>query len=174
VALNVGINASSGSTLFVTLTRLSDSFWWNQSATAWQANPAAADRKVAMTEGTGAYAGSFSASVTGLGDAGFVRFYIHDDADPDDAVVSGGQAYIVGGNEVDPNVLADALLDRTDGVETGVTPREYFRRTGALLTGVVTGAGTGTEKFAAMGNSGTHRATITVDDDGNRSVITFS
>jgi hypothetical protein len=174
VALNLGINASTGSTLFATLQRLSDNFYWNVSASAWQANPAASDRRVPLTEGTGTHTGSFTGSATGLGDAGFVRVRIHDDADPNDAVVSGGQVYVRGGNEADVDTAADALLDRADGVEAGVTPRQYFQRSGAMLTGVVSGAGTAAEKFYAVGNPGTLRATITVDEDGNRSVITFS
>jgi hypothetical protein len=174
VAFTVGVNASPGSSFFLTYKQMSDGFFWNRSATAWQANPGANDRRVPMTEGTGAYAGSFEGTATGMGDAGFVKYYIHDDADPADAVVTGGQAFIKGGNEVDPDVIADAFLDRPNGVEVGVTPRQYFQRTGALLTGVVSGAGKGTEKFHAIGNPGTQRVEIVVDDDGNRSVVTFS
>lgn len=73
------------------------------------------------------------------------------------------------------NAVADALLDRTDGVESGVTPRAYFRRTGAVLAGRVTGAGTAEEKYYGIGQElVTLRATFVCDEDGNRTSITFS
>jgi hypothetical protein len=91
--------ATTGRTLFVTLERLSDSAWWNQTATAWQANPAAADRKVPLTEGTGAYLESYRATVTGLGDAGEVALYIHDDADANDKTIYAETLHIWNGEE---------------------------------------------------------------------------
>lgn len=62
--------------------------------------------------------------------------------------------------------IADAYLDRTDGVETGVTPRQALRYIGAM-SGDVSGAGTGTEVFVGL-DSVTPRITFTVDEDGNR------
>ena len=53
---------------------------------------------------------------------------------------------------------------------TGYTPQEFMRLVGAVVLGVVTGGGTGTEVFKAIDGSKT-RVTITVDSDGNRSVV---
>jgi hypothetical protein len=96
------LSASTGRTLFVTLERLSDSAWWNQTATAWQANPAATDRKVGLTEGAGAYLESYKPTagpLTDLGDAGEVAVYIHDDADANDKTIHVETLYIWNGEE---------------------------------------------------------------------------
>lgn len=66
--------------------------------------------------------------------------------------------------------IAGALLDLANGVESGITPRQALRGMAALLFGVVTGAGTGTEVFKNSAGD-TTRVTVTVDADGNRSSI---
>lgn len=71
------------------------------------------------------------------------------------------------------NAIADALLDRTDGVETGVTPRQFMQRSGAVVAGKISGAGTGTEIFVGMDGS-TTRVTVTVDGNGNRSAMVYA
>jgi hypothetical protein len=70
------------------------------------------------------------------------------------------------------NAIADALLDRTNGVETGVTPRQYMQRVGATAAGKSSGARTGTETFTGMDGS-TDRVQATVDASGNRTPITY-
>ncbi len=72
------------------------------------------------------------------------------------------------------NSTADALLDRANGIETGVTLRQAIRYSSSILVGVISGAGTGTEVFKAIGNSGTTRVTVTVDSSGNRSVMVLA
>ena len=69
------------------------------------------------------------------------------------------------------NANADALLDRADGVETGLTPRQAFRLVSAVLFGKVSGGGTGTEVFRDFGDTKA-RITATVDSSGNRTAIT--
>lgn len=71
------------------------------------------------------------------------------------------------------NSVADALLDRADAVETGITPRLYMRRTGAVIAGKLSGAGTGTEVFKGI-DVETIRVTVTVEDSGNRTTVTFA
>lgn len=100
MALPISAVRASGGAYFATIQRLSDSWWWNRAASAWQANPAAADRKVTLTEGSGPYLGAYTASVTGLGDAGQVRVFIHDDTDANDAADATIETYVWGGNEV--------------------------------------------------------------------------
>lgn len=74
------------------------------------------------------------------------------------------------------NAVATALLDLADGVETGKTLRQVQRATAAILVGLVSGAGTGTEVFKAIGAAagGTTRVTVTVDNDGNRSTVVLN
>lgn len=71
---------------------------------------------------------------------------------------------------------AVGLLDYTDGVESSVTVRQSLRIMSAILAGIITTAGTGTEIFKGVGQSsgGTTRVTVTVDSSGNRSVVTLA
>jgi hypothetical protein len=72
------------------------------------------------------------------------------------------------------NEIADALLDRSDGIESGITPRQAMRAMAAALAGVLSGAATTTVTIRALNNSGTTRITATVDSDGNRSALTLN
>jgi hypothetical protein len=69
--------------------------------------------------------------------------------------------------------IADALLDRTDGIESGVTLRQALRIIGAAAAGVLSGAATTNVVIKNMGGS-TTRIDATVDADGNRSAVTLS
>lgn len=71
------------------------------------------------------------------------------------------------------NAIADALLDRADAIETGITPRLAQRYGVAALAGVLSGAATTTVAILGAG-VGTTRITATVDANGNRSVIVLS
>lgn len=66
---------------------------------------------------------------------------------------------------------AAALLDLTDGVETGVTPRAAFRLVLAALAGELSGAGTTTITIRNVGDT-KDRITATVDGLGNRTAVT--
>ena len=70
------------------------------------------------------------------------------------------------------NEIADALLDRTAGVETGVTPRQWFRLAAAALFGKASGMSTTTAVFRDTTDT-TNRITATVDASGNRSSVTL-
>lgn len=70
------------------------------------------------------------------------------------------------------NQNADALLDRSAGVETGLTPRQWMRADAAMLFAKVSGGGTGTEVFRNAVADSKARVTVTVDNDGNRTAIT--
>lgn len=69
------------------------------------------------------------------------------------------------------NAIADATLDRTDGIETGVVPRGAFRLMLAALVGKLSGAGTGTEVFRNGVADSKNRISATVDASGNRTAI---
>lgn len=66
---------------------------------------------------------------------------------------------------------ADALLDRTDGVETSVTPRMTLRIMLSALAGKLSGAATATNTFRNVGDT-KNRIVSTVDADGNRTAVT--
>lgn len=59
-------------------------------------------------------------------------------------------------------------------METGVTFAQGQRIMLSILSGQVTGAGTGVEIFKACNNSGTNRVTVTVDQQGNRTGTVFN
>jgi len=67
------------------------------------------------------------------------------------------------------NEVADALLDRTNGVETGRTLRDAIRRIASVVAGNASG-GPGNSDFKALGNSGTSRVQSVADATGNRTV----
>lgn len=70
------------------------------------------------------------------------------------------------------NAGIDAILDRADAIEVGLTPRQALRLGAAADAGVLAGAATSSVTIKnAVANSKT-RITATVDSDGNRSVVT--
>jgi len=79
-------------------------------------------------------------------------------------------AQVLGILPANTNGFADVLLDRANGVETALTPRQALRLIGAALAGVLTGApGTTIEiKGAGVGKT---RITATVDSNGNRPTV---
>ncbi len=70
------------------------------------------------------------------------------------------------------NAIADALLDRTAGVETSMTVRQAFRIVLAALAGKASGLATTTAVFRDTTDS-KDRITATVDTNGNRSAVTL-
>lgn len=71
------------------------------------------------------------------------------------------------------NAFADALLDRVDAIETGITLRLNERYLGAANAGVLSGAATTQVTILGVG-VGTTRIVAQVDSDGNRSSIVLS
>jgi hypothetical protein len=70
------------------------------------------------------------------------------------------------------NQNADALLDRTDSVETGLTLRGALRIIASACAGKVSGAGTATVTFRNAVGDSKNRIVATVDSSGNRSTVT--
>jgi hypothetical protein len=70
------------------------------------------------------------------------------------------------------NEIADALLDRADGIETGVTPKQALQRMAAVLAGKASGAGTGTEEFIGL-DGATVRVEVTTTAAGNRTAVSY-
>lgn len=69
--------------------------------------------------------------------------------------------------------IADALLDRVDAIESGLTLRGAVRLASAALAGKVSGAATSTVIVRNAVIDSKARLTATVDSDGNRSAITY-
>jgi hypothetical protein len=69
------------------------------------------------------------------------------------------------------NAVADALLNRSSAID-GKTPKETMQIIAALLAGIITDAGTGTETFLGLDGS-TTRVVVTVDSAGNRSAVAY-
>jgi len=84
----------------------------------------------------------------------------------------------VGGNllgtltTTERNAIADALLDRANAIETGITPRLALRYSGASVAGLLSGVGTATYTFAGVGVA-TTRIVAAVDATG-RTAVTLS
>jgi hypothetical protein len=76
---------------------------------------------------------------------------------------------------VEHNAVADALLDRSSGIETGLTPRQSLRiiaaSVAAKLSGVTGGAGTVTVRNAVADSK--NRLIVTNDANNNRTAITY-
>lgn len=70
------------------------------------------------------------------------------------------------------NENADGLLDRSSGVESGLTPRQALRLIASVLFSKASGLGTSTAVFRNFGDS-KDRVTATVDANGNRSALTI-
>lgn len=68
------------------------------------------------------------------------------------------------------NAVADALLDRADGVESGESPRQTLRLVRAATVGKSDGFPNGPAHFRDRADS-KNRITATVDVDGNRTAI---
>lgn len=85
--------------------------------------------------------------------------------DPQTAALTNGTS--------DLNAIADALLDRANAIETGLTPRQALRLTAAGDGGLLSGAGTGSIAILGAG-VGTTRVTATTDASGNRTAVTLN
>ncbi|QND60385.1 hypothetical protein [Mesorhizobium huakuii] len=70
------------------------------------------------------------------------------------------------------NEFADSLLDRTAGVETGLTIRQAMRLIASALFGKSSGLATTTGVFRDIGDT-KNRISATIDADGNRSAVTL-
>ncbi len=70
------------------------------------------------------------------------------------------------------NSIAAAMLDLSNGVETGLTPRQCYRLLAAALAGKLSGAGTSTVTFRNAIADSKDRIVAAVDTSGNRLTIT--
>jgi len=92
--------------------------------------------------------------------------------DPFDAAGAGLTNLDATVSSCSPANAAAGLLDLTDGIETGLTPRQALRLLCAIVGGYTTGGGTGTEVFRAAVSNVEPRATVTITG-ANRTAITY-
>ncbi len=71
------------------------------------------------------------------------------------------------------NQNADALLDRADGIEVGLTPRQALRLSAAADAGKISGAATSTNTIRNAVADTKDRIVSTCDSDGNRTAIIY-
>lgn len=70
--------------------------------------------------------------------------------------------------------VADAMFDEANGIEAGLTLRQFCRMIGATAGGKLSGAGTGTEIFRNAVADSAVRVTATCDINGNRTAIAYN
>ena len=113
MAILVAAVGDSGRTLFATLQQITASgtrgLIWDVTGAQWASNPAVADRKITLTEGTspnlGMYTGGISGSVSTY--TGQALLQVHDDDDAD-TIVGGNVIYIDSSSEARDATIADA------------------------------------------------------------------
>jgi hypothetical protein len=145
-----------------TLTGANAGKWWKNSDQTWDATETAN----AMThQGDGGWTIQLAASPF----ADNILYYEYS-KESGDLHVAGNGRLVRGGPLI--GAIADAILDRTNGVETGKTLRQALRIIAAVLAGKVSGAGTGVETFTGI-DGGTERVQVAADSSGNRTAVTY-
>lgn len=89
----------TGRTLSSTIQRISDGYYWNPSAVAFQSAPTYANKKITMTEGSAENLYSYTASVGSIGSPGKVRIRIHDEGVSNQAL-GASDTFIINNDEV--------------------------------------------------------------------------
>ncbi len=72
------------------------------------------------------------------------------------------------------NAVADALLNRSSAIESGITPALALRYIAAGMGGVTAGAGTTTFTIQGINQAGTNRITATTTASGNRTAVVLT
>lgn len=133
------------------------------------------DVSVTQVNGTTApnlVGGRFDASVGAMA-AGVITAAAHAAGAIDAAAIA---ADAIGASELATdaaNEIADALLDRANAIETGLTLRQALRLIAAADAAKLSGAATATVTIRNAVADSKDRIVATVDADGNRSAITY-
>lgn len=168
---------SSGVTLYAHVRNISGQIWNGSSFEAYNvANWSTYD--IAMTEDPSS--GYYKANVPGISESKY-RIACYEQlggspatADATNGPVSFGTLIFDGTNEVTQtnNGIADALLDRSNGIETGYTLRQALRLILAACAAKLSGAATTTVSIRDVADS-KNRIVATVDSNGNRTAVTL-
>lgn len=89
----------TGRTVSATIERLSDGYYWNPGAGAFQSAPSYANKKNALTEGSSENLYSYTASIGSLGSPGRVRLRVHDES-ASNQVVGISDTWVINNDEV--------------------------------------------------------------------------
>lgn len=133
------------------------------------------DVSVTQVNGTAApnlVGGRFDASVGAMA-AGVITAAAHAAGAIDATAIA---ADAIGASELATdaaNEIADALLDRANAIETGLTLRQALRLIAAADAAKLSGAATTTVTIRNAVADSKDRITATVDADGNRTAITY-
>lgn len=129
------LDADTGGTFVVTVERISDGYFWNETTSAFASAPAFADKKIALAEGSAenlrSYTGTAGAS---LGSPGWCRVRWHDDADANDVTVAVALVYIDSDAEVVSQSVIDAITGAPVGTVTGTPSATSIQVTGADIS----------------------------------------
>jgi len=112
------------------------------------------------------------ATIAGYLDTEIAAIKAKTDNLPASPAAAGGAMTLTSGER---DAVADALLDRANGIETGLTPRQQMKIVAAAAAGVVSGAGTSSIAIKPAGlPAGTTRIQTTGSDvSGNRPTVTL-
>ena len=84
-----------------------------------------------------------------------------------------GNEFVILPHHVHPLSIMVSRIFANEVEAGGYTLTRTLQAIGSMLAGLVSGAGSGTESFKAIGNAAKTRVQIVVDDDGNRTGITY-
>ncbi len=155
MTLNITTSATPAANLSVTLQRVGDEYYWNDSAEAWQAAPSFADRRIDLTEGTVEEGGSFVGGNSGdLGDAGWLRVRVHDLDEVNDRTIEVLEYEVLDGQRVGSEQIAAAVWDSLQTQHTTVGTFGYY------LDAAVSGS-----SGAGSGSTGDAQVDLTIARD---------
>lgn len=92
------------STVFVTAQQVSDDYYWNPGAVAWQNAPSVANKRNNMAEGASENAGTYTVTIANMGSPGWIRLRFHDDSLTGDVPFAIKNIYVFMGVEVHPAI----------------------------------------------------------------------
>jgi hypothetical protein len=84
-----------------------------------------------------------------------------------------GDEFVILPHHVHPLSIMVSRIFANEVESGGYTLTRTLQAIGSMLAGLVSGAGSGTESFKAIGNSAKTRVQFIVDDDGNRTGVTY-
>jgi hypothetical protein len=84
-----------------------------------------------------------------------------------------GNEFVILPHHVHPLSIMVSRIFANEVESGGYTLTRTLQAIGSMLAGLVSGAGSGTESFKAIGNSAKTRVQFIVDDDGNRTGVTY-
>lgn len=120
----LGFIGSSGLSLALTIQRLSDGFFWNPTAIAFQAAPSYANKRIGLTEGSAENTGSYTASVNSLGSPARCAVRIHDEGNGNQVI---GMTHIEVHNSEEASNDDNKALSEMSSIPASPSQREMIQ-----------------------------------------------